>query len=219
MSNKFIIPWVSTIVAPTASYANGLMSSTTTVNTSAATAPTTGQVLQASSSTAAAWQNLKKAAYIATAAVDVSTSGEQTLVGSGNGSLSYTPVANQVLRFTASGYHNAVAAGAPTVQMKIKKGSTTLGTFVASTAFAVAATGAAWQMNVDVIIRSTTTTICNGNFYVVQNASTLLVRAIQQTAVTTISASAETLDFTWNYGTTVAGNDIHCTCFMLEILS
>jgi hypothetical protein len=87
--------------AATATVANGLNSSSSTVVVNAATAPTAGQVLTASSSTAASWVT-----------PSVGTSGAQALVPTSVKTSSYTAAAGDFIPVDASG--GSVAITLPT---------------------------------------------------------------------------------------------------------
>jgi hypothetical protein len=95
LTNKTITDAGSTVTS------TGLFSATTTVNTSASTAPTTGQVLTATSSTAATWQTLSVNASNISGILPVTNGGTGTstltsgnvLIGNGTGAVQTTKAA------------------------------------------------------------------------------------------------------------------------------
>ena len=129
-----------TAASLTAGVANGLKSATTTVAVSAATAPTTGQVLTATSSTAAAWQTassgpatglLSATTTVAVSAATAPTSGQVLMATSG--------VAASWQAVTATGLASATttvavsAATAPTVGQVLTATSSTAATWQTAT--------------------------------------------------------------------------------------
>ncbi len=222
MSDIYHVPVTTGVTAPTAGNANGIASATTVVDTSAAAAPSAGQTLIASSGTAAAWSSLATSGliYVSTATADITTLGEQTLIGSGSGSLSYTPVAGQTVRIWLAGYFNNTSTGGPTVNLKIKKGSTVIASFNRTAAIGTsAATNRPWQLCVDVLFYTTTTAIANGDMVFTLSTTSPIVYGVLQVTAQAVSSAAESMDVTWEYGTTVASNNIHCTSAVFQVIT
>ncbi len=222
MSNIYHVPTTASVVAPTAGNANGIASATTVVDFSAAAAPSDNQVATATSGTAAGWATFSPSGliYVSTATANVTTSGEQTLIGSGSGSLSYTPVAGQTVRIALAGYFNNTSTAGPTVNMRIKKGSTAISSFSRTTAIGTsAATNRPWQMIADVCFKTTTTAIANSPWIFTVSTLSPETIGLVQTSDVTVSSAAESMDVTWEYGSTVASNNISCTSAVFQVIT
>lgn len=114
----------------TTGYASGLKSATTTVGVSAATAPTSGQVLTATSGTAATWQTPSAGGTIATPLVYyVETTGNDGTGAVGNPSLPYatgtaaynagvTAGVGFVIKFGTGGFTIAITADISDIYFK-----------------------------------------------------------------------------------------------------
>jgi|SRR5579871_922125 len=163
--------------------------------------------------------NFTRNLFIQTADATVgNTNTETSIVGTGTGSVTLAAnflTTGRTLRLVMRGYHSAT--GGPTINVKVKLGSTIILTTTAVTDNNN--TNQGFELNADITCRSTGvsgTVAAQGSFMEEGSTSFQMVNTVPVTIDTT---SSQLLDITITWGTGAPGNTITSTNFTLQTLS
>jgi hypothetical protein len=165
-------------------------------------------------------QTLSGTLFTQTNTVTVANTVTQTaLTGTGVGTLTLPAnffVAGKTIRLRMWGYYSST--GNPTITVRVKLGSTTIGTMTGSSGNGSNDTFEAWS---DITCRTTGgtgTVFTQGVYREVQSSG--LIAGTDNTSTTTVDTTAsQAVSITVEWGTAAAGNTISATNFTLEVLN
>jgi len=165
-------------------------------------------------------QSLATTIFTQTSSVTVAnTTTESTLVGSGVGRVTIPSdflLEGKTLRLAMMGYLSDTAT--PTLNMKVKLGSTTL---VSTGAVALSGTisNNHWQLEALITCRGVNTLFAQGQFNYDNSNQTGKMEGMVATSASTVSTGIDNLlDITATWGAADAANTITCTHFIVEAL-